>query len=306
MTAPIQIPGSLAETAARTWGEEGRAWAERLPAQVDELCQEWRLVLRPADYTFSYSFVVPVERETGEPAVLKLRVPTTDFQCELNALATYDGEGMCRLLASDAKRGAMLLERVNPGVPLLEVGETPESVSAAASVMRRLRKPPSPEHPLPALIDWWRSARDGLRERSGGGPGPFPPAFIEDTDAIYADLFAERAGHIALHGDLHHWNILSSDREGWIAIDPHGVTGPAECEIGAFMLNPNDGALVRPDVSAVLGRRLDQFADELGFDRETLRLASFAYAMLSITWSTEDGGDGWKPGLEIARALRDA
>jgi streptomycin 6-kinase len=71
------------------------------------------------------------------------------------------------------------------------------------------------------------------------------------------------------------------------------------------MLNPNNGALKRHDVKAVLGRRLDQFSDELGFDRETLRRAAFAYAMLSVTWSTEDGGDRWQPGLELARVLRE-
>lgn len=305
-TDSIRVPERLAETAARTWGEEGRAWAHRLPEQVTVFCDEWGLTLGAADYDFSYSFVIPVERLGGEHAVLKLRVPTRDFVCELNALATYDGEGMCRLLEHDPARGAVLLERVEPGVPLREVGETPESVSAAASVMRRLRKPPSPDYPLPPLIEWWRRARDGLRARSAGGPGPFPAGFVEEADAIYADLFADPAGHVVLHGDLHHWNVLSSHRDGWLAIDPHGVTGPPECEVGAFMLNPNDGALVRPDVRELLGRRLDQFSHELGMDRETLRRASFAYGVLSTTWSTEDGGDRWKPTLEVVKALREA
>lgn len=305
-TERIYVPEALAETAARTWGEQGRAWAERLPEQAAEFCDEWGLTLEEADYTFSYSFVAAVRRTSGQAAVLKLRVANTDFECELNALATYDGEGMCRLLEQDAARGAMLLDRVEPGVTLLELGETPEAVSAAAAVMRRLRKRPSPEYPLPALIDWWRTARDGLLSRTAGGPGPFPAAFIEETDEIYERLFADRERHVVLHGDLHHWNILSDDREGWLAIDPHGVTGPPECEVGAFMLNPNDGALVRPDLREVLAGRLDQFAEELRFDRETLRQAAFAYGMLSITWSTEDGGDRWKPGLEVARALREA
>ena len=304
-TERIHVPEALADTAARTWGEQGREWAERLPEQVAEFCDRWELTLEDANYTFSYSYVAAVRRASGQAAVLKLRVANADFECELNALATYAGEGMCRLLEQDAARGAMLLERVTPGVPLLELGETPEAVSAAASVMRRLRRPPLPEYPLPALIDWWRTARDGLLRRTAGGPGPFPAAFIDETDEIYERLFADRAGHVVLHGDLHHWNILSDDREGWLAIDPHGVTGPPECEIGAFMQNPNNGALVRPDLRKVLAARLDQFANELGFDRETLRQAAFAYGMLGITWSTEDGGDRWKPGLEVVRALRD-
>ena len=305
MTRPVRVPDWFVENAARTWGEAGRTWAARLPEQVDEFCGRWGLQLDQADFTLSYNYVAAVRRAGGERAVLKLGVPTKDFLGELSALDLYAGEGMCRLLESDARNGAMLLERVEPGVPLLELGETDGSVAAAASVMRRLRRQPSPEHPLPALVDWWVAARDGLRRRFGTAEGPFPPGFVAEADEIYADVFATEVGHVALHGDLHHWNILSSGREGWLAIDPHGVTGPPECEVGAFMMNPNNGALVRPDVRAVLSRRLDQLADELGFEREQLRRVSFAYAVLSSAWSTEDGGERWKPGIDIARALRD-
>ena len=31
-----------------------------------------------------------------------------------------------------------------------------------------------------------------------------------------------------LHGDLHHDNVLTADREPWLAIDPHGVLGDPE------------------------------------------------------------------------------
>ncbi len=40
-----------------------------------------------------------------------------------------------------------------------------------------------------------------------------------------------------MHGDFHHFNILSSER-GWLVIDPKGVIGPAGYEVGPLLINP--------------------------------------------------------------------
>jgi hypothetical protein len=45
-----------------------------------------------------------------------------------------------------------------------------------------------------------------------------------------------------LHNDFHHFNILLS-APGWLVIDPKGVAGHAEYEVGSFLINPNDSKL---------------------------------------------------------------
>ena len=298
----VVVTPSFAAHAARVWGAQGRDWAARIPELVEALSRRWALQPEAADYTLSYNFVVPVAREDGERAVLKLGLPH-ELGREIEALTIFAGRGACRVLESDRERGALLLERVQPGVPLLELGEQPASVSAAVHVILQLHRVPPAGHGLPRLVDWWRSATDGL-ESIRGGHSPIPADLVEEADAIYQEIRERQSPEILLHSDLHHWNILSSDRDGWLAIDPHGVTGPPECEIGAFMLNPNNGALVRPDAEVVLRSRLNQFARELQYDRESLRRAALAYAVLSATWSAEDGSDRWRPAIEIARHLR--
>ena len=42
---------------------------------------------------------------------------------------------------------------------------------------------------------------------------------------------------ILLHGDLHHWNILSDADRGWMAIDPKGVIGASCLDVGRFINN---------------------------------------------------------------------
>ena len=54
---------------------------------------------------------------------------------------------------------------------------------------------------------------------------------------------------------------------------------------------------------AALTRRIDVFAEILGFDRERLRAWAFAQAVLSAVWSLDDGGGGQDWGLRAAEAL---
>ena len=301
--APIlAIPPSFAENASRTWGEQGRAWIEQLPDLVETCFQRWDLAAAEADFTLSFNFVMAVQTANGAKAVLKLGVPTTDFLSEMTALRVYACAGMCRVLESDPGLGAMLLERVMPGETLLSVDER-TAVKAASAIMRRLQRTLPPGWYLPRLVDHWRTATDGLPAKRRG-PSPIPAALVEEAEAIYAEIRDRSEPEIVLHGDLHHWNILSAERDGWLAIDPHGVLGPPECEVGAFMLNPNDGRLVRPDARDLLSARLDTFAAELGYDRESMRRAALAYAVLSATWSAEDGSDRWRPAIELATILR--
>ena len=103
-----------------------------------------------------------------------------------------------------------------------------------------------------------------------------------------------------LHGDLHHYNILSAGREPWLAIDPKVVVGEAENEVGAFVRN-RLLPVSRPE--RLLARRLDQFADELGFDRERILGWSLAQAVLSAWWSFEDSGHVWDEAITCARLL---
>ena len=106
-----------------------------------------------------------------------------------------------------------------------------------------------------------------------------------------------------LHGDLHHFNILSAERELWLAIDPKGVVGEPAYEVGAYMRNPWPQLLSQPGVSTIMSRRLDVFSEELGIERQRLRGWAFAQAVLSAWWSYEDHGQVSEHALACAALL---
>ena len=90
---------------------------------------------------------------------------------------------------------------------------------------------------------------------------------MEKAETLFSELIESMSAPVLLHGDLHHYNILSAVRKPWLAIDPKGVVGEVEYEVGAFVRNR---LLPGAGLKGLLERRMDQFADEFRKSRDAI------------------------------------
>jgi streptomycin 6-kinase len=279
----------VAHIARRIDTPEQREWLRQLPDLLQVLLAEWELEPEGV-FELSFNYVVAVRLPNGTAGVLKIGLPDADAAREAATLEAYAGEGACRIIQSDAERRALLLERVQPGEMLRELARTEDDVATriGAEVMRKLwhQTPADAAQTFRPLAEWFRAfARH--RARFGGGSGPLPEPLLGRAEQLAEELLASAPREVLLHGDFHHFNVLSSDRAGWLAIDPKGVFGDPGYEAGPFMCNP------WPVTSDVLRRRLAILSEELEYDRERLRHWCIAYALLSACWSIEDSSSSW-------------
>ena len=195
--------------------------------------------------------------------------------------------------------GALLLERLTPGRKLASLGNDEDATRTAAQLMRELWRPV----PLNASFQTTAQWADGLRRlrtRFDGGTGPFPLALVETAESLFRELLSSSEPPVLLHGDLHHYNILSAERRPWVAIDPKGLVGERAYEVGALLRNPD--VRLSTDVQ-VQRRRIDILHDELALDRDRMLGWGIAQAVLSAWWSYEDSGSGWESACACAEVL---
>jgi streptomycin 6-kinase len=294
------IPDVLARNVVVAWGDDGARWLAELPRVLADVAADWGLTLG-ATYDLSYHYVAAVTCDDGTPAVLKLGVPTGDaLRTEVPALAAFGGRGAVRLLRADLDRGAVLLERAEPGWRLRDLvpARDAEATSAAVGVMRRLNVPPPPGCALPDLLTQVVAFDDYLAVHGTGGP--LPGNLVARAGGLMRELCASATQRVALHGDLHHDNILRAGREPWLAIDPHGLVGDPGYEVGSLLFNPEpddrDAAL-----TALVPARVEQLADERAIPVERVVAWGFVKSMMSDVWTAED----WTPGARspVSRAL---
>ncbi len=296
------IPENFARTTVELYAERGAQWLERLPALLADCERRWSLTVQPPFEPLSYNYVAPATRADGAQVVLKLGVPNPELRTEIEALRFYDGRGSARLLEADAQRGVLLLERLVPGLMLSSLDDDARATSIAAGVMRQLWRPVPAGHSFPTVADW-AAGMGRLRQRFDGDVGPLPVALVERAEKLFDELIGSLGEPVLLHGDLHHYNILSAQRRPWLALDPKGVVGEPEYEVGALLCNPSPQLLDWPQPGRVLARRVDQLAEELGSERERLLGWGVARSVLSAWWSIEDHGHGWEYAITCAELL---
>jgi streptomycin 6-kinase len=298
----VDIPAALARNAVTAWGEAGRAYLAALPATVAALAREWDLAVAPA-YPLSYHWVAPVTRADGGAAVLKVGVAgAAGLTREAGVLSTFDGRGAVRLLAHDPDRGALLLERADPGTPAaaLVPADDAAATAAVAAVARRMHEPPPPGCALPDLSS---ELADFAAHRTRDPHGRrIPTGLVARAEGLMRELCASTTDQVLLHGDLHHDNVLAASREPWLAIDPRGYVGDAAFDCSPMLYNPG---LQRRDeqLTALVPARVEQLADLLDLPRERVHAWGFVMAVLSEVWTAEAPDEPPTRALDVAHLL---
>jgi len=237
----------------------------------------------------------------GQPVVLKVLKKPGDEWRSAKVLAAFDGCGVARMY--EYCDGALLLEHLSPGHSLASLtlnGKDSEATEVLAGLIQTMSgcEPPSG---CPTVEDWGK----GFSRYLAAGHTQIPTELVEEAFRHYSGLCTSQRRPQLLHGDLQHYNILFDSSRGWLAIDPKGVVGEREYEVGAFLRNPVE-APASFGSRAIVERRVNQLGATLTLDLSRALAWGFAQAVLSAIWSVEDGQevDASHPALRLANAIR--
>lgn len=290
----MQFPEPFVSNIRHSFGEAGERFLENLPALIKEASLRWNLTDVQVVPNLSYNFVAYAKRE-NKKVILKIGVPHKEIVSEMTTLRSFNGDGACQLLDCDEEKGFLLLEHLQPGTMLAELEDDDERTYIAIEVMKKIWRPVLGNQGFIKLEDWFAELKN-IRSQFDGGTGPFPKELLEQVESFLPDLFED--DHQLIHGDLHHFNILSSER-GWLAIDPKGVIGPAGYEIGPFMLNPWNNSMDGGRFEVCAKRRIDILSEGLGWEKRKIIQWSLAHAVLSAWWDYPAGD--WEYPLRCAK-----
>ena len=253
-----------------------------LRRRIDELIRKWNLLIEETIETETSVLAFGVR--VDQPIVLKVIKSEGDEWNSGNILAAFAGRGVVRV--HEYVPGAVLLERAVPGESLVRRaidGSDQDATAIVADVIRRMSAVDPPEG-CATVQDWAK----GFERYVGTGDQRIPTALVMDAQQCYLELAASQTRTRLLHGDLHHYNVLSDAQRGWLAIDPKGVVGEIEYQVGALFRNPIED----PDLftsAATIQKRLDVLERELDLDSGRALRWTFAQAVLSAIWAVEDG-----------------
>ena len=277
----VPIPADLATRYSRSSG--GRAWLVSLPALLSGRMEHWDLALDlapgAAPWNGHGAVVVPVRRNDGTPAALKVAFPHDEARVERHALELWGGHGAVRLLESDAGTCSMLLERLDADFSLQDV-PMDEAVTVWGGLVRQLGLVPDYrpqwqefDH-IAGRAEQWSDDLPADWEQQGR---PFPRWLLEAALEVCQTRGAvgrRSARDVLVHTDFHYLNILArpavKDGSGFAAIDPQPMIGEPEFAVAPLLWNRITD-LPRTDPQAGLRERCRNFSEAAGLDAEVAR-----------------------------------
>ncbi|ROS72298.1 streptomycin 6-kinase/streptomycin 6-kinase [Curtobacterium sp. PhB130] len=297
----VEVPEGLVRATTNREGSAGTAWLAELPAIIGGLLGRWGCDLDGAPMHGEVAIVLPVRR--GETAAaLKVSFPHPGNRSEPDALRSFGGHGAVRLLDADADSFALLMERAGPDT-LESIGTAEEAIETAGHLARRLAVPAGPA--TPALADTAGGWESELDRQVALLPGVLSSAVIERTRSTIRLLGGDTTTTM-LHGDLHFGNVLSAEREPWLAIDPKGWRGSAAYDAFTVVAGKREGLRDAPDLDRVFRDRIRRFADTAGVDAATALACVQARATSSYLYQRLQPGDWFELELlEFAVNLSD-
>lgn len=278
----IAVPQDLEKQ--RALGPDWGAWLDRLPRLVDELLDEWELVVDGEPMCGFCSVVVPVRTAAGEAAVLKVGFDGDDEgEFEALMLQRAGGRGMVRLLRADPGRHALLLERVHAR-DLSTVGDT-EACEIVAGLYPVIHRPAPPQlRTVTSYVARWVAALGTLPRDA-----PVPRRLVEQAVSLARDLVADPASvGTTVHGDLHQHNVLAADREPWLVIDPKPMSGDPHYELAPMLWNRWMESAARGSERDQVRRRFLTLVDAAWLDDDRARDWAIVRMVLNASWTVHD------------------
>jgi len=259
---------------------------------------QWRVAIESVHETVRSLIAYGQRAEVS--VVLKVLKQPGDEWFSGDIVQAFAGNGIARVY--EHAGGALLLERLSPGNSLVELsqrGEDERATEILAQVIAMLRAQHVPTRHVPVGA-WGR----GFERYLASDDTRIPRELVARARLTFANLVRSQRDPRLLHGDVQHSNVLFDRERGWLAIDPKGVFGELEVELGAVLRNPQEVPQLFT-APRTIERRVQQLTNALDVDRNRVLAWGFAQSVLSAIWSWEDRelGEAPVPVLTLAATL---
>jgi streptomycin 6-kinase len=245
------------------------------------------------------SVVVRCRTTQGRRAVLKICPDHKRIAAEAAALQKWTTPHTPDVYAVDESVGALLIEAIEPGIPLDESSTYPTAASLAELLTSLHCATISPSFPPLALrvAELFTSGESDYR-RHPGLADLIPLALYDRGRRLATTLATQAANLVPLHGDLTPVNIVQGGTgRGLVALDPAACHGDA-----AF--DTVDLVFWRADDLAAITVRATELGSAIGLDADRLLdwcVAFAAMVALELVASLGASEDRIRTYLDLAK-----
>ena len=257
----------------------GVEFYEKVSADIKKYAKLWDLSdFKQIDYYSVNCLFTCVSKNHGA-CVLKIGTRLETVKTEYYMLKDFNGNGLCKVYASDIENGILLIERIIPGTQLRDEPNLNIRLDEFCLLYKKLHKPPIHITKYLTYMDWVSNITAYMKTRSDYIA--LRKKMIQ-AEAICRRLWEKYTDRLLLHGDFHHDNILLG-KNGYCAIDPKGVVGDPVFDIPRFILNEDWGN------DDDFNHSVKTISTNLNISEQDIKALFYVELCMAHCWGVEDG-----------------
>jgi streptomycin 6-kinase len=239
------------------FGHDVQAWFDKLPGALNALAQRWQFELGSAIPRGSVSIVFRCRMADGRRAVIKASPDRARLAVAATALNAWHTVHTLAVIALDEQLGALLIEEIQPGTPLV-VSSIYRQVEQIAELLSSLHASGVPDPCYPTLgqrVGHLFDSSAQLYQRHPQLIALIGPDIYERGRRLATRLAQHDGPIVLLHGDLTPSNILDgAAARGLVAIDPAPCLGdPAFDAVDLILWQAGDLQTIEARIGVVSG-----------------------------------------------------
>lgn len=168
--------------------------------------------------------------------------------------------------------------------------------------MKKLWKPLPQNHSFITIKEWTKALPKYLIRFKADKNPPIPFSLVDKAILLFRELIATSSPAVLTHADLHHDNVLASNRDEWLSIDPKGIAAEPAYETTAMIRNPYELIRNMQNIDKLLLNRILILSEELQIDANRIHKWCFVQTILSGVWTSDNPRDTIHA-LKVAQAL---
>ncbi len=226
----LELPEEFRRRIINRFGDLAIDWLNNIDSIIEKYKIKFKLNNIEVLKKLTINVVLYAYSEIYGDVIIKLGTPNKSIMDEVNYIRNCNSDYMVKCYYYNLEDRIMILERIRPGVSLKAEPKREDRIGLFCNIVNDILMVANDKESNYRRYDSSSIERlnkdhnleAGMKER------------VKNAQKLFEGINQMNLKEYVLHRDLHHKNILKSNK-GWKVIDPHGVVGYKIFEIPQFI-----------------------------------------------------------------------
>lgn len=274
----MELPIECKNRISLLYDNKGEGIILELQKLIDKIIDKYNLTSVSIYKNVTYNIIISAYNNKWKNIIVKIGIKKREIRREINFYNKYkNNSNICKIHVIDKKNGYIIMENIVPGTKLNSLKTLRERLKVFEEIYNKIDCKKEFLSNLPRYKSILYKKFNSIKEKE-------LERYIIIAKRLYNEIEMLNLPKYILHGDLHHWNIIKSEKK-WIFIDPVGFLGEKIFDLPVFL--QNEFWKYGENEENIKGT-IEYTSKQLNIEKNIIYKSLYINLTLTVMWNIED------------------